>query len=309
MEGEEGGGDLAEVVVPAGRARCSGMTTNFELPTSTCCSIIRRRPSSPEAMTSSGATRADGPADRPARRRGSRRPRRGSAPRSAQGRSPGLRGGGDLVDHRGSAAQVVGRAERRGHPSPSRPQRLSSRGRCRPTRSRAGPARATGGPPPSYRWKAPSWSTVSPAQKRRSSGTTSSNRLARSSRFTWNAWCSAGSGAPRPNAGRRRPFDEAVERGQLLGEEHRVAPGHHQHREAELEAGRAPRRHGQPDDRVRAVAGDPLGQPQRSRTGVAPARRRGRAKPCASLDARTPSPYPIRTFIPAACHAAASRSA
>jgi hypothetical protein len=65
-----------------------------------------------------------------------------------------------------------------------------------------------------------------------------------------------------PERGEQPSAGQAVERGQLLGQQHRVAPGHHQHGEPELEALRAARGDGDADDRVRAVARDPLRQPE-----------------------------------------------
>ena len=163
-------------------------------------------------------------------------------------------------------------------PSPRRPQRFSSDGRdaAEPDLERLlererpdDCGRRSGG-------SAPSWSTVSPAQNRRSSGSASLKQLGPVAALHAEGLVLAGVDGTEAEGGQQAAVRQAVEGGQLLGQQHRVAAREHEHGEAELELGGAPGGHGQADDRVGAVAGDPLGQPQRVEAVALEAGRRAR---------------------------------
>ncbi len=93
-------------------------------------------------------------------------------------------------------------------PSPSRPVRRSSDGEVPPSHTSIGCWTGRGRRvTPSTRKCSPSWWTSSSVHSRRISPRASSNRPARAPRSTPNARCSAGTGAPSPTAGSRRPPD------------------------------------------------------------------------------------------------------
>ena len=68
---------------------------------------------------------------------------------------------------------------------------------------------------------------------------------------------------PEPHARQQPPARQAVEAGQLLGQHHGIAAGHHEHAGAQLELAGAAGGHGQGHERVGRRAGEALAQPQR----------------------------------------------
>ena len=109
----------------------------------------------------------------------------------------------------------------------------------------------------------PSWSTESSDHNRRSSGSASSNRFARSLALDAERLLLAPVGHAEPERRQQPSVGQEVERRQLLGQQRRVASRQHEHREAELQLLRPPGGDRQPDDRVDGAPGHPLAQPQR----------------------------------------------
>ena len=182
-------------------------------------------------------------------------------------------------------------------PSLRRPTRRSSDGAMPPSHTSSGFWMGLGCTPMPSRWKSgPSWSTASSVQRRRMSGSASSNHAARAPRSMPNACCSCASATPRPNAGSSRPPDMRSRLAIDFATEHRVAAGQHHHAGAELQLLGAAGGVGHADDGIGRLAADPLGEPQESKRNRSRSSTNG-PKRSSFVSDRVPSPKPIRTFM------------